>query len=79
MRDEMARHQNMTTMVSIQVPDYAALNHRIQVQTAAMAQRMAAQSARIQVAAARWQAASWQAENSAKRHSPCGAKRAEMQ
>jgi len=79
MREEMARRQkNMTTMVSIEVPDYAALNHRIQVQTTAMAQRLAAQSARMQVAAARWQAASMQTENSAKRHSPCGARQAEM-
>jgi hypothetical protein len=78
MRDEMARQNHMATMVSIQVPDYAALNRRIQVQTAAMAQRMAAQSARIQIAAAKWQAASWQTENSAKRHSPCGARQAEM-
>ncbi len=78
MREEMVRQNHMATMVSIQVPDYAALNHRIQVQTAAIAQRMAAQSARIQIAAARWQAASLQIDNSGKRHSPCGTRSAEM-
>jgi len=76
MRDELARQKNMTTVVSIDVPQ---LDRRMQAQAAAMAQRMAAQSARMQIAAAKWQAVSWQTENSAKRHSPCGAKRAEMQ
>jgi len=79
MREEIVRQNHMATMVSIQVPDYAALNRRIQVQTAAMAQRVAAQSARIQIAAAKWQAVSVQMDNSGKRHSPCGAKRAEIQ
>jgi hypothetical protein len=79
MREEMARHKNMTTVVSIQVPDYAELNHRIQLQTTAMAQRLAAQSAKMQITAAKWQAASLRMENSGKRHSPCGARRAEMQ
>jgi hypothetical protein len=79
MREEIVRQNHMATMVSIQVPDYAALNRRIQVQTAAMAQRVAAQSARIQIAAAKWQAVSVQMDNSGKRHSLCGAKRAEIQ
>ena len=79
MREEMARQKNTRTMVSVEVPDYAALSHRIQVQTAVMAQRLAAQSARIQIAAAKWQAVSVQMDNSGKRHSPCGAKRAEIQ
>lgn len=79
MQQEMARQKNMPTMISIEVPDYAALNHRIEVRTAAMAQRLAARSARMQVAAAKWQAISVQMNNSTKRHSPCSERPAEMQ
>jgi hypothetical protein len=78
MRQEMARQGDIA--VSIEVPEFPGLDHAIQVRTAAMAQRMAAQSVRMQVAAAKWQAASLRMENSAKHHSPCGASRSrEMQ
>lgn len=79
MREEMARAKNVASAVSIELPALAGLDQRIQVRTAAMAQRLAARSVRMQIAAAKWQAASLQMENSAKRHSPCGARRAEMQ
>jgi len=74
MRKELAHQRRIAaTMVSIEIPDYA-MNRRIQVQTAAMAQRLAAEGAKMQVTAAKWQAqaASWQKESSAKRFAPCG-------
>jgi hypothetical protein len=76
--DEMARQQNAAPAVSIELPALAGLDHSIQVRTAVMAQRLAARSAKIQIAAAKWQAASLQVENSAKRHSPCNMRPAEM-
>jgi hypothetical protein len=79
MRDEMASEKNVTSLVSIDLPDLTSLDQRIQVRTAAVAQRMAVRNAvRMQVAAARLQAASLQMENSRKPHAPCPARQAEM-
>jgi hypothetical protein len=79
MREEMAREKHVTSVVSIELPALAALDQTMQVRTAAMAQRLAARSVKMQIAAARLQAVSLQMENSSKRHSPCGARRAEIQ
>ena len=79
MREEMARERNFTSAVSIELPALAGLDQRIQLRTAAMAQRLAAQTVRMQISAARLQAASLRIDNSGKRHSPCGARRAEAQ
>ena len=79
MREEMA-HENMAVApISIDLRGLDGLDQRIQIKAAAVAQRMAARSMRIQMAAARMQAVSMQFDNSAKRHSPCGARRAEVQ
>lgn len=79
MREEIARERHVTSVVSIELPVLAALDQTMQVRTAAMAQRLAAKSAKMQIAAARLQAVSLQMDNSSKRHSPCGARRAEIQ
>jgi hypothetical protein len=78
MREEMAREKNVASAVSVELPALAGLDQRIQVRTAVMVQRLAARSVKMQIAAAKWQAASLQMENSGKRHSPCGARQAEM-
>ena len=77
MREEMARAA--VPPVAIDLHGLDGLDQRIQVKTAAIAQRIAARSMRMQMAAARMQAVSMQFDNSGRRHSHCGARRAEMQ
>ncbi len=78
MREEMAREKNMAVApISIDLHGLDGLDQRIQIKTAALAQRLAARNMRMQMA--RMQAVSMQFDNSRKRHSPCGARRAEMQ
>ena len=78
MREEMAREKNMAVApISIDLHGLDGLDQRIQIKTAALAQRLAARNMRMQMA--RMQAVSMQFDNSGKRHSPCGARRAEMQ
>src|SRR5271166_5650554 len=77
MSEEMARAA--VPPVSINLQGLDGLDQRIQIRTAAVAQRMAARGVRMQIAAAKMQAVSMQFDNSGKRHSPCGARRAEMQ
>jgi hypothetical protein len=79
MREEMTRERNVASAVSIELPALTGLDQRIQVRTAVMAQRLAARSVKMQIAAARLQAVNLQIENSGKRRSPCGARRAEVQ
>ena len=80
MSEEVAREKNLSVApVVIDLQRLDGLNQRIQFKTAAMAQRMVARSMRIQMAAAKMQAVSMQFDNSGKRHSPCGARRAEIQ
>jgi len=80
MSEEMAREKNLAIPpVTIDLQGLDGLDQRIQIKTAAIAQRIAARSVRMQMAAAKMQAVSMQFDNSGKRHSPCGAHRAEMQ
>jgi len=80
MREEMAHAKIMAIApVSIDLRGLDGLDRRIQIKTAAIAERMAARSMRMQMAAMKVQAVSMQIDNSGKRHSPCGARRAEIQ
>jgi len=78
MHEEMARQKNIVVpAIAIDLRGLNGLDQRIQIKTAALAQRMAARSMRMQMA--QMQAVSMQLDNSGKRHWPCGARRAEIQ
>ena len=79
MREEIARGNMAVAPISIDLHGLDGLDRRVQIKAAAVAERMAARSMRMQMAAARMQAVSMQWDNSGKRHSPCGARRAELQ
>jgi hypothetical protein len=80
MHEEMAREKNMAVApIVIDLHGLNGLDQRIQIKAAAMADRMVARSMKMQMAAAKMQAVSMQFDNSGKRHSPCGARRAEIQ
>jgi hypothetical protein len=80
MREEMAHAKIMAVApVSINLRGLDDLDRRIQIKTAAVAERMAVRTMRMQMAAMKVQAVSMQLDNSGKRHSPCGARRAEIQ
>jgi hypothetical protein len=80
MREQMARaDKTMAVPVSVDLHGLDGLDQRIQVRTAALAERIAARNVRVQIAAAKLQAVSMQLESSGKRHSPCGARRAQIQ
>lgn len=77
MREQMARVA--VPPVSIDLHGLDGLDQRVLIRTAAIAQRIAARSVRMQMAASRMQAVSTQFNNSGRRYSPCGARRAEIQ
>jgi hypothetical protein len=80
MHEEMMREKNMAAApVSIDLRGLDGLDRRIRIKTAAVAERIAARSMKMQMAAMKVQAVSMQLDNSGKRRSPCGMRRAEIQ
>ena len=78
MREEMVREANIAVPVSIDLRGLDNLDQRMQIKTAALAERVAARNVRMQMAAARFQAANIKFQDSAKHRSPCRS-RADMQ
>ena len=81
-RDAAKLHEQMARVdqsiriepVAIDLSGLDNLDRRIQVRTAVIAERVAAQNMRRQVAAAKWQAVAIKFQDSAKRTSPCGSR-----
>ena len=72
MREQVAREARIPAVpVSIDLTGLDGLDQRIQVNTAAIARRIALQNARMQIAAAKLQAVSMQMQNAGQRRSPC--------
>lgn len=72
MHEQIAREgRTATTPVSVDIRGFDGLDRRIQVKTAAIAQQVAVQNARLQIAAAKLQAVSMQMQNAGQRRSPC--------
>src|SRR5271165_3552858 len=80
MKEQMARTEKNMAAVPVTI-DLSGLNNldmKMQAKAAAVAERIAVRSVRMQMTAARLQAVSMQMQDSAKRKSPCRS-RAEMQ
>jgi len=71
MHEQMAREARITAPAFIDLKRLDGLDQRIQVKTAAIAQQIAMQNARMQMAAAKLQAVSVQMQNAGQRRSPC--------
>jgi hypothetical protein len=73
MQEQISRQTRITASspLSIDLKGLDGLDRRIQIRTAAIAQQIAVQNAKMQIAAARLQAVSMQMQNAGQRRSPC--------
>ena len=80
LHEQMARDRNWTAApVTVDLQGLNGLDQRIQIKTAALAERMTARNMRMQIAAAKLATVSMQLDSSGKRHSPCNARLREIQ